>query len=249
LALAAGLGLAVAVAAGPGAAGARAAGYISFDLDPQGGSGRVSYSPQQAGGALVGSNLGVLDVKGVGTPLHDGTSITISQGALNFSTGMFSGTSPVVSPTTVGPVSPASAALNQWDFAAGGSMAITGGIAALGIAPGTPLLTGSFTGTTFVRPLPGSDLKVQGGALINVVNPVLAAYLGLPVGGSVQYVGGLSTLFAASSTAPGAFSSNGYSDGQVTTTPVPEPGALAVFTLAVGGGLALLRRRSARRAG
>ena len=59
-----------------------------------------------------------------------------------------------------------------------------------------------------------------------------------------QYVGGLSTLFAASGTAPGAFSSNGYTSGQLTTTPVPEPTTLAVFILTLGTGLAYLRRRA-----
>jgi hypothetical protein len=222
----------------------RAAGYISFDLNPQGGTGRISYTAGAAGAAgngLVGSNLGLLDVKGVGTPLHNGQSLSVSQGTVNFFTGPFAGTGTIT--PSLSSASSSSTAAKEWDFAPGGTLTVTGGIAALGIAPGTPLLTGRFTDTTFVSPVLGSpDLKVQAGALMTLVNYPLASYLGLPVGSTVSYVGGISTFFAATGTAPGSFSSDGYTSGYVTTTPVPEPGALAVFTLAVGGGLAWLRR-------
>jgi hypothetical protein len=230
------LALAVAVVAGPGGAAVRASGYISFDLNPQGGTGRIAYTAAAAGAAgngVVGSNLSVADVKGVGTPQHSGDSLAVTQGVVNFSTGPFTGT---------GTITPSSVA-KEWQFAPGGSLTVTGGIAALGVAPGTPLLTGTFTDPTFVRPLSGTtDLKVQGGALMTLVNYRLASYLGLPVGSTVSYVGGISTFFAATGTAPGSFSSDGYTSGYVTTTPVPEPGALAVFALAVGCGLAWMRR-------
>ena len=66
----------------------------------------------------------------------------------------------------------------------------------LGIKTVKPLLTGTFSQDTFVRSLGTGDLKLQGGAFINSVDPSLAAYFGLPSGGTM-YLGGLSTLFSA----------------------------------------------------
>jgi hypothetical protein len=194
---------------------------------------------------LVGSNLGVASVEGFGTSQHSGEPIAIDQGTLNFFTGGFTGTVPINPTAAAGPMSASPA---QWAFGPGGSLTVSGGIAALGIAPGTPLLTGSFSGATVVTPAAGSDLKSVSGALFNVINDKLAAYLGLPTGTGTSYAGLVTTQFAAAGSPPGAFSSQGFSGGLVTTTPVPEPGALAVFTLAVGVGLAWSRRRAACRA-
>jgi hypothetical protein len=83
---------------------------------------------------------------------------------------------------------------------------------------------------------------VQSGAFFNVVNDKLGAYFGLPVGGTA-YAGLLTTQFASDASPGATFSSSGFSGGQVTTTPVPEPAALAAFGLVLGGGLAWLRRR------
>ena len=225
--------LALTVAAAvSGAAPARAA-YLSFNLNAQSGDGRVSY----AGGSapLIGKDLGVLGVKGLDTTSHNDATLDLEKGRVNFTTGGF---------THATPGDPATGSGLVDFFGKGGSLTVTGGIASLGIAPDSPLLTGTFSDGSFVRDLPGTALKVTGAAFFNVVNDKLAAYFGLPVGGTM-YIGGISTLIASASPAGGAFVSNGYTSGQVTTTPVPEPGTLAVFGLFAAGGFALTRRRAA----
>jgi hypothetical protein len=78
------------------------------------------------------------------------------------------------------------------------------------------------------------------------VNPALAAYFGLPTGGAMS-TGVLTTIFAAAGSPPSGFTSNGFSSGDVTSSPslaaVPEPGALAVFGILATGGIAYLHRR------
>ena len=215
------------------AAAARAA-YMSFSLDPQPGVGRISFAG--SGSPVVGTDLGVLTVKGLDTPSNTDQAIAISNGQLDFSTGTYTGT------TTDNSSGSTSTAVEH--FAPGGTITITGGVPSLGIPDGTPLLTGSFSDSPFVRTIGTGSLDVQAGAFINVVNSKLAQYFGLPVGKAV-YSGGLSTLFAASSSQSGVFASTGYTSGQVTTTPVPEPTTLAIFAVTLGGGLAWhLRRRA-----
>jgi PEP-CTERM motif len=215
-------------------AGWARAAQLSFNLNAQPGEGRIAY----AGGAapLVGGNLGVLTVKGLDTPNSHDEALAVEKGTLNFSTGAFTNATPANPGVT--------SSAQNWNFAPGGSLTVSGGIPSLGIADGTPLLTGAFTDSTFVRSLGVADLKVQGGAVFNVVNSQLAAYFGMPTGASA-YVGGLSTMFAAAGTAPGAFSSSGYTSGQITTTPVPEPTTFVVLAVAFGAGFAWRRRRSA----
>ncbi|MFO0908489.1 MAG: PEP-CTERM sorting domain-containing protein [Isosphaeraceae bacterium] len=230
------LGWAVAVGLSV-AAGTAHASYLSFNLNAQPGSGRISYK----GGSnpLEGTDLGILTVKGIDTPSQDGEALLVNKGTLNFKTG----------PSLTSAQPSVTSAATEWNFSAGGSLTVSGGIPALGIPDGTPLVTGSFSDPSFVRslhtgPLPGTDLKVQGGAFVNIVNDKLANYFGLPLN-APHYVGGLSTLFSASGNPGEAFSSEGYTSGQLTTTPVPEPSTLVVLTVAAGVGLAYRRRRSA----
>jgi hypothetical protein len=215
------------------ATAARAA-YMSFSLNAQPGAGRISFAGM--GAPLVGTDLGVLAVKGLDTPSNADVALALSNGSLNFSTGTYTGATPENASL---PTSP-----KDFHYAPGGTLTISGGVPALGIPNGTPLLTGSFSDSAFVRPIGTANLDVQGGAFINVVNDKLAQYFGLPVGGTL-YTGGLSTLFAAIGDSAGAFSSTGYTNGQVTTTPVPEPTTLAVFAVALGSGLAWYHRRRA----
>jgi hypothetical protein len=207
---------------------AATADQITFTLSPQAGDGRITF----AGGStpLTGTSLGVSNVTGLGTPTHGGGALSLDTGQLTFNTGNFTG---------------ASLGGKEWDFASGGNLLVTGGIASLGIAPGSALLTGTFSNGTAVRSLDPTDLKVQGSAFFSVVNPTLAAYFGLPTGGSILN-GGLSTMFAAAGTAPAGFSSSGFSSGTVTTEPVPEPGMLVVFGVLAAGGVAITQRRRSR---
>jgi hypothetical protein len=221
------IGLTLAVTATFLGGQARAA-MISFTLDAQGGNSRISYG----GGVLPleGKNLGVVSLKGIGTSAHAGETIGVEKGSFTFATG------PSVDTNKSGP-------LTMWNFGSGGSLTLTGGVPSLNIPDGTPLLTGTFNGVSKVVPLDANaDLKMEGGAFVNVVDSRLAAYLGMPTKG-VQYTGGVSTYFAAPGCAPGAILSTVFSSGTLTTQPVPEPGTLAVFTLALGGAFAWHRRR------
>lgn len=204
---------------------AEAAANLTFTLAPQSGNGRINY----AGGAttLTGDGLAVASVSGLSTPAHAQSALLIDGGALQFNTGK---------------LSQMNALTKEWDFSPGGKLELDGGIAALGIKPGSALLTGSFSQDIFVRSIGTGDLKLQGGAFFNVVNPTLAAYFGLPTGGSA-YLGGLATLFSAPNNGSGGFASSDLTSGSVTTSPVPEPGALAIFAALATGGLAFVHRR------
>jgi hypothetical protein len=170
-------------------------------------------------------------VSGLGTSHHPNGVLAIDAGKLSFSTG----TNTYISQGPNG----------EWTFNKGGSVELDGGIAPLGIPAGTKLLTGNFANATAIKSLGAADLKMQGGVFFNVVDPTLAAYYGLPTGGTL-YLGGLSTLFAAPTGPAGAFSSSGLTNGSVTTQPVPEPATLAVFAAMATGGIALLHRRRSR---
>jgi len=203
---------------------------LTFTLTPQSGDGRISY----AGGTapVVGDDLRVASVKGLGTPDNGDVVLPLDAGTLTFKTGDLSGTA---------------AAGSERNFAPGGHLELVGGIASLGIKPGTALVTGSFTKDTFIRTMGDGDLKIQGGAFFNVVNPILAAYYGLPTGGAM-FLGGLGTLISAPTNAAGGFASAGLTSGSVTTSPVPEPTTLAVFAALAAGGFAYVRRRPRRAA-
>lgn len=198
--------------------------YLSFTLNAQPGQGRITFD----GGPnpLVGTDLGVLVFKGISTTQNSDEMTKIVGGALNFTTGPFQGGTPDG---------------RHWEFGPGGSLTITGGIPLLGLPPGTPLLAGTFDGPVEVVGVGDRGLKVQSGAFFNTINPVLAAHLGLPADGT-PYFGALATLFAAEGASPGGFASSGYTSGDVTTAPVPEPASVLVFAVGIIGGLAWRRR-------
>jgi hypothetical protein len=231
------LTLATAVAAGLFAAGrAGAAPNLTFTLTPQSGEGRIHFNG--GSGALFGDTLGVSSVKGLSTPSHADAVLPLADATLQFKTGGLVAASPV-GPAAAGPIT------TEWDFGPGGSLELDGGISTLGIAPGTKLITGTFSNQSFVKSLGAGDLHVQGGAFVNVVDPTLAAYYGLPTGGTM-YLGGLATLFAAPSASITGFSSTSVTSGSLTTQPVPEPGSLLVLAALSAGGLALRHRRRNR---
>jgi hypothetical protein len=123
-----------------------------------------------------------------------------------------------------------------WNFASAGSS-----ITIVGNAPGdsgnVTLLTGSFTSVTTVTNQSGGAQQVVGTAVLSIIDPILAADLGLPVG--ALWGGSLSiVLNSGGNPAPGsAFddgasggnatqtpqSGSGSSGGNVTMSPVPEP--------------------------
>jgi hypothetical protein len=132
----------------------------SFTLDfniisPSNGTGTF------AGGAnpFIGTDIAVLNVVGLDTPLNAGVTIPITNGLLNFATGNFIGVS--------GP---------EFEFGTGGSFTITGS--------GVTLLQGSF-----IKNAAGEGPELEPGApgplfsadYVDVKNSRLAAFFGVPV--------------------------------------------------------------------
>jgi hypothetical protein len=172
---------------------------------------------------LVASGLGVDSIKWTDSPRNPNQVLDLMGGQLDFTTGAFRGT----------------AGGTGWNFAKGGSVSVTGAIPSLGIAAGTVLLEGSFTGTTTVRPQDASDLKVLGATSLHVVNAQLASYLGLPTGGTIS--SRVSDIFHAQGTPGASFASScPTSDQQVT---VPEPGMIELYASTLLGLTAWGRRR------
>lgn len=103
---------------------------------------------------LVGTNLPVAFVVGIGTPLNSGIPLAITGGILDFTSGSYSGAG--------------------WSWGPGGSLDITG---CIGLTCGT-LLTDGFQSVN-VQSIAGTPFQVQLGNIEGTINPNLADYLGL----------------------------------------------------------------------
>lgn len=175
-------------------------------------AGSVSYAT--AGGALVGSGIPVDQIVGLGTSSNSGVAVTCVNCTLNFTTGVFAGSS---SPT-------------QWDFNPGGSLQIVGGVdfgndGTVDIPVGTMLLSGSFFGKAMVL---GSDnVKVATGGFQDMKDAALLAFFGLPA--NVGYQGGFNLQFWGRGDAPGTFASTQVRSGDFVNSPVPEPATMLLF--------------------
>lgn len=170
---------------------------------------------------LVGTNIQVDEVVGLGTPANNNLVRNCIGCVLNFATG----------PATTG----------TWNFGPGGTISIVGGVDlnndgdALDsgdIAAGSTLLSGTFTGTSMVIALSGG-LRIAGAAFLDVKNSTLAAFYGLAGGAGSPYLGGFNLSFNAPGSFPNAFSSTQVFSGDVTNQPVDLPSSL----LLLGSGL------------
>src|SRR4051812_32510695 len=160
---------------------------------------------------LVASGLGVDSITWTDSPRNPNQGLNLVGGLLDFTTGAFRGT----------------AGGTGWDFAKGGSVSVTGAIPSLGIAAGSVLLEGSFTGATSVRPQDASDLKVLGAVSLNVVNPQLASYLGVATGTTTSSQ--VSDILHAQGTPGASFASDCSTCDHPGTCPVPEPGMIVLY--------------------
>ena len=216
---------------------AKALPQIDFGIFPPT-TGSISY----AGGAnpLLGTNIGVDIVVGLGTALNNHVVRSCISCVLNFTTGNL-----------------ASSSATSWTFGAGGSIVITGGVDLdndgdandPGDVPvGTSLLAGTFTGNPVVLAF-GNAFRVVGAGFVDVKNSVLAAFYGLEGGPDVGYVGGLNLSFGTSAIPPNGFSSSELFSGDVINQPesggqqVPLPSSLLLMV----SGLALIWRRGKTR--
>lgn len=209
-----------------------AGGILDFGvIAPTGGT--ISY----AGGAapLIGANITVDNVTGLGTTLNNNISLTITDGLWNFTSGLFIPTG----------------STEEWFFAAGGPASITlvGTIAAQTPVGGTPFAGTSgtlFSGQVLAMHVDklSSSLSVLD-LFVDIKNPDLLAYYGLPT--NVSYIGGISGVglipVPSNVVPPNGFSSNPILSGDITNTPeVPEPGILILLGMGLSA-VGLLSRR------
>jgi hypothetical protein len=180
-----------------------------------------------AGGSapLIGSNIDVDDVIGLSTPGNPGIVSICASCSLDFTTGASSG---------------------GWNFGAGGTITITGGIdfpdSTTDIGTGSTLLSGTFDSATVIDVGSGTfEFQIVGGSFTDTKNSVLLAFYDLP---DVLYAGGLNLSFSTGAPMGNAFSSSTLYSGDVVNQPVPVPAAVWLFGSGLVGLASIARRRS-----
>ena len=185
-------------------------------------TGTLSY----AGGEnpLIGADIDVDDVVGLNTPSNNNVLSICASCTLDFTTG---------------------ASIGGWNYGAGGTITITGGIdfpdTTPDIATGTTLLQGTFNSANIVDVGNGNfEFQIVGGSFTDTKQPDLLAFYGLP---DVNYNGGLNISFSTTANMGNQFTSNTIFSGDVINQPVPIPTAVWLFGSGLLGLVGIARRR------
>lgn len=186
-------------------------------------AGTLIYSGGAA--SLIGSGIDVDSIVGLDTPLNPDNPIDCVVCVLNFETGASTG---------------------GWNFGAGGSISILGGVAEAGIGAGETLLSGTFDSATIVDVGGGTfNFKIVGASFSDTKHSDLLTYFGLPEG---NYQGGLNISFNTTGSIPNtgeAFTSDTLFSGDVVNSPVPVPAAVWLFGSGLIGLVGIARRKKA----
>ncbi len=177
----------------------KAAPILDFNMDA---SQPIGALISFAGGSapLVGVNIGVDTVTGLGTPLNDGMVIPLSGAILTFTTGNFIGKG-----------------TDEWLFGGGGSISVDLGQ--------MNLLTGTFHNAEV--DVQGTGFKVTIATFFDTKNPRLLEEFGLP---DIGYMGNMNLSFEApGAVSPNAFDSTRVLSGDLTNSPVPEPATMLLL--------------------
>jgi hypothetical protein len=126
--------------------------------------GSYSWNGSSSSG-LVGTNIPSSTVLGANTPLHNGASLSIVDGYLNFTSGQYNGTG------------------SNWSWGSGGTLYLTGCIAGVTATACTgynnvALLSDDFQSVQIVPVI--NALDVVFGNITGIVNPLVASYFGVP---------------------------------------------------------------------
>jgi hypothetical protein len=126
--------------------------------------GSYSWNGSSSSG-LVGTNIPSSTVLGANTPLHNGSSLSIVDGYLNFTSGQYNGNG------------------SNWSWGAGGVLNLTGCIAGVTATVCTgsnnvALLSDDFQSVQIVPVV--NALDVVFGNITGIINPLVASYFGVP---------------------------------------------------------------------
>ncbi len=201
------------------AAPAHATPSLDFNISLHPGVGTISY----AGGTnpLVGAGILVDRVIGLDTPLHAGTTLSLTNAILSFTSGPFSSYTETAS------------GIGEWVFSGGGWVRVVGIVPALGPDSRT-LMTGTFTYAT-VDSL--GTFRVAIAAFIDDKDPGLVGYFwgANPPHG---FQGDMNLSFSATTTASHAFTSTQVYSGDVYNEALPCPdlaSSLLLFAISLAG--------------
>ena len=126
--------------------------------------GSYSWNGSSSSG-LVGTNIPSSTVLGANTPLHNGASLSIVDGYLNFTSGQYNGNG------------------SNWSWGPGGVLNLTGCIAGVTATACTgsnnvALLSDDFQSVQIVQAI--NALDVVFGNITGIINPLVAGYFGVP---------------------------------------------------------------------